>query len=153
MLMLANMDSRPLYSTKKPFCNKHAYMHEINCVRYICVNYMTYNATTDPDCKLSACGDSLQGIVRCDPNSFNLEVLYCHCVTYSEILNTTVTVVGYCLTTCHGTHTTTRIDAHNVSDLDGIMCGSLRKTGQMCGGCYARPVYTYSMSYVECWLK
>ena len=104
------------------------------------------NATTN--CK---CGVSLQGIVRCDPSSFNLEVLYCYCVTYSEILNTTV--VGYCLTTCHGTHTATRIDAHNVSDLDGIMCGSLHRTGQMCGGCekgYAPPVYSYSMACVEC---
>ena len=106
------------------------------------------------------CGVSLQGIVRCDPVSFKLEVLYCYCVTYSEILDTTV--VGYCLTTCHGTHTATTIHAHNVSDLDSTMCGSLHRTGQMCGGCeegYAPPVYSYSLACVECsrykynWLK
>ena len=118
---------------------------------------LQYEENATMNCK---CGVSLQGIVRCDPSSFNLEVLYCYCVTYSEILNTTV--VGYCLTTCHGTHTATRIDAHNVSDLDGIMCGSLHRTGQMCGGCekgYAPPVYSYSMACIECshynynWLK
>ena len=106
------------------------------------------------------CGISLQGVVRCDPVSFKLEVLYCYCVTYSEILD--ATVVGYCLTTCHGTHTATTIHAHNVSDLDNTMCGSLHRTGQMCGGCkegYAPPVYSYSLACVECshykynWLK
>ena len=113
--------------------------------------------TTHVGCE---CGVSLEGIVRCDPVSFKLEVLYCYCLTYSEILD--ATVLGYCLTTCHGKHTATAIDAHNVSDLDGIVCGSLHRTGQMCGGCekgYAPPVYSYSMACVECshykynWLK
>lgn len=79
--------------------------------------------TTHVGCE---CGVSLEGIVRCDPVSFKLEVLYCYCLTYSEILD--ATVLGYCLTTCHGKHTATAIDAHNVSDLDGIVCGSLQRT-------------------------
>ena len=118
---------------------------------------LQYKKNTTEGCE---CGVSLGGVVRCDPVSFKLEVLYCYCVTYSEILGTTV--VGYCLSTCHGTHTATTIYAHNVSDLDRASCGSLHKTGQMCGGCeegYAPPVYSYSLACVECsnykynWLK
>ena len=103
------------------------------------------------DCK---CGVLLQGIVRCDPVSFNLEVLHYYCVTYSEILNTTV--VGYCLTTCHGTHIATKIDVQNVSDLDGRSIVFTELVTEMCGGCekgYASSVYSYSLTCVECWLK
>ena len=65
----------------------------------ICLHPWTlhYKENTTEGCK---CGVSLGGVVRCDPVSFKLEVLYCYCVTYSEILGTTV--VGYCLSTCHG---------------------------------------------------
>ena len=118
---------------------------------------LQYKDNTTVGCK---CGVSLHGVVRCDPVSFKLDVLYSYCITYSEILNTTV--VGYCLTACHGTQTATTIHAHNVSDLNSVMCGSLHRTGQMCGRCkegYAPPVYSYSLACVECsnykynWLK
>ena len=100
------------------------------------------------------CGVLFGGIVRCNLVSFKLEVPYCYCVTYSEILDTTV--VGYCLSTCHGTHTATTIYAHNVSDLDRASCGNLHKTGQMCGGCkegYAPSVYYFCLlSVFNVWI-
>ena len=109
------------------------------------------------DCR---CGDSLQGIVECNPITFRLKVLRCYCITYSELLNTTV--VGYCLTTCPSPPTRSVIHIKNTNDLDSRMCGGLHRQGQMCGRCeegYAPPVYSYSLSCVECsdykynWLK
>ena len=126
----------------------------VPCIRPWTVQYEE-NATSGCEC-----GDTVQGVVKCDPVTFNLDVLYCYCLTFSDILNTTV--VGYCLNACHGTKTFTTIHAQNTSDLNKIMCGNLERTGQMCGSCkegYATAVYSYSMACVECsdykhnWLK
>ena len=106
-----------------------------------------------------ACGSQLNGVVECHPDSCKIKLVNCHCMSYSTILNTTV--VGYCLSMCNGSiHKT--IQACNMSKLDTAMCGSLHRTGQMCGCCkegYAPPVYSYNLACVECsdyeynWLK
>ena len=107
-----------------------------------------------------ACGSSLNGVVvECHPELCMIKLLYCHCMSYSAILNTTV--VGYCLGMCSRTiHET--IHACNMTELDNATCGSLHRTGQMCGDCkegYAPSVYSYNLACVECsdykynWLK
>ena len=103
------------------------------------------------------CGDTLDGVVKCDSNSFKVQVLQAYCMTSSDDLNT---VVGHCPSTF--LTLTTTMSINNVSDLNDAMCGSLNRTGQMCGGCkegHAPPVYSYSLACVECsdykynWLK
>ena len=104
------------------------------------------------------CGDTMYGVVRCDPNTLQLQVLQSYCMTHSNALGTTV---GHCIVTLLHFYTTL-YDVSNVSTLNVAMCGSLHRTGQLCGGCekgYAPPVYSYSMACVECsdykyhWLK
>ena len=106
-----------------------------------------------------SCGSRESGVVKCHPESYKIKLLYCHCVSYSITLNTTV--VGYCLGMCSRTIYKT-IHACNVSELDNATCGSLHRTGQMCGGCkkgYAPSVYLYDLACMECsdtkynWLK
>ena len=103
------------------------------------------------------CGDKLGGVVKCDSNSFEVQVLQAYCMTSSDDLNA---VVGHCPSTF--LTLTTTISISNVSDLNDAMCGSLNRTGQMCGCCkegHAPPVYSYSLACVECsdykynWLK
>lgn len=103
------------------------------------------------------CGNDVQGIVKCDSNSFELHILQSYCMTYSESLNTTV---GHCAITLLNIRK--ELDANNTSDLNEAMCGSLKRTGQLCGGCkegYAPPVYSYGLACVRCssyeynWLK
>ena len=104
------------------------------------------------------CGDLLGGVIKCDTDSLELQVLESYCMTYSSTLNTTV---GHCsLTFYHlynvlGNVTTT-------SELNSVTCGDFHRTGVLCGQCeegYAPPAYSYSLSCVECsnykynWLK
>ena len=106
-----------------------------------------------------SCGSRINGVVECHPESCKIKLLYCHCMSYSTILNTTV--VGYCLNMCsRSIHRT--IHACNLSELDDAICGRLHRTGQMCGDCkkgYAPSVYSYDLACVECsdykynWLK
>ncbi len=100
----------------------------------------------------------MHGIVRCDSNTFQLQVLQSYCMTHSDQLGTTV---GHCILTFLHLYMTL-YTASNVSTLNDAMCGSLHRTGQMCGGCingYAPPVYSYSLTCVDCfdykyhWLK
>ena len=104
------------------------------------------------------CGDSVHGIVRCDFNTFQLQILQSYCMTHSDVQGTTV---GHCIVTFLHL-STTLYTASNVSTLNDAMCGSFHRTGQMCGGCekgYAPPVYSYSLTCVSCseykyhWLK
>lgn len=138
--------------------NQHALLTNISVP---CLHPWTLPLRSDENTTVKCeCGDSIQGVIKCNPISFKLAVLYCYCLTYSDILDTTV--VGYCLTSCHGKHTATSIHIQNTSDLNNAMCGDLHRTGQMCGRCkegYALPVYSYSLACVECsdykynWLK
>ena len=44
------------------------------------------------------CGDNLDGVVNCDPSTLEVTILVCHCMTYSNVFNTTV--VGHCIFNC-----------------------------------------------------
>ena len=107
--------------------------------------------------KKCVCGDLLGGVVKCDTDSLEVQVLQSYCMTYSDTLNTTV---GHCSLTL--LHTYMSLDNINTSELNSVMCGGFHRQGQMCGRCeegYAPPVYSYDLSCVECsdykynWLK
>ena len=92
-------------------------------------------------------------MVNCDPSTLEVTILVCHCMTYSDVFNTTV--VGHCIYNCMF------LDYLYVS-LDTCHQRNMHRRGQMCGHCeegYAPPVYSYSLACVECsdykynWLK
>ena len=113
------------------------------------------NGTASLRCE---CGDKVHGVVRCDSNTFQLQILQSYCMTHGDALGTTV---GHCILNFF--HLASILyTANNVSTLNDAMCGSFHRTDQMCGGCekgYSPPVYSYSMACVECsdykyhWLK
>ena len=99
------------------------------------------------------CGDNLGGVVNCDPSTLEVTILVCHCMTYSNVFNTTL--VGHCIFNC------LFLDYLYVG-VDTCHSRNMHRRGQMCGRCeegYAPPVYSYSLSCVECsdynynWLK
>ena len=99
------------------------------------------------------CGDNLGGVVNCDPSTLEVTILVCHCMTYSNIFNTTV--VGHCIFNC------LFLDYLYIG-VDTCHSRNMHRRGQMCGRCeegYAPPVYSYNLSCVECsdynynWLK
>lgn len=100
------------------------------------------------------CGDDLHSIVECDSTSHHIHLLTCYCMTEDKELTTTI--VGACVYNCFAS--SSRWDFHstlktNSSGIDEIMCGSLHRTGQLCGQCmshFAPPVFSYHLECVNC---
>ena len=116
-----------------------------------CPVWTTYNSSTQ-HCE---CGDSIRGVVHCDPDTRKVSLLRCYCITYNE--DTNGTVVGPCIITCLTSRfcALTELDKQNVftSQLNQKMCGSFKRTGQLCGKCvenYSIPAYSYSQVCVKC---
>ena len=93
----------------------------------------------------------LSNIVECRNNPYELALQECYCMTYGQKL-----VVGPCQYTClRGTSHTLyfSITVNSTALINEAMCGVLNRQGQMCGRCkpgYAPPVYSYSLSCVNC---
>ena len=105
------------------------------------------------------CGDSINGVVKCDEALQESAVLNCHCMTYSE---TTGTVVGTCLYNCVKRDNHYHQMPKTVEELNDAVCGHLNRGGQLCGECktnYSPPVYSYNLQCTECsgeqynWIK
>ena len=125
------------------------------------VSTMDWNQTNDGSCPpwqvknntgVCTCGsESLTRIVECRGNPYELALQECYCMTYGQKL-----VVGPCHYTClRGTSHNFyfNITVNSTALINDAMCGELNRQGQMCGSCksgYAPPVYSYSLSCVNC---
>jgi len=107
------------------------------------------------------CGDSLEGVVRCDDHSNELDLLICYCMYFNEEDDSTV--VGHCFYPCINQHTYFSLPL-NGSQLNEAQCANLNREGLLCGHCkegHSLPVYSYQfLSCVNCqdysyknWLK
>ena len=104
------------------------------------------------------CGSNLGGLVKCDRNSFEVQVLKCYCMTHYE-KDPNITVVGACLYTCLQPKGS---DYHYEINCEPAPDGHV---GQLCGSCrknFSSPVYSYnwhcvnnslSSGYSKHWIK
>ena len=127
-----------------------------------------YNASCPPwfepfngTCK---CGESIEGVVKCNETLQESAILDCHCMTYSE---STGTVVGACFYNCITVKSTLkdvvyRLMPNTVKELNEAMCGHFNRSGQLCGECKANHtllVYSYDLHCTMCsddqysWMK
>ena len=120
-----------------------------------CPVWTTYNSAAGK-CE---CGTSLNGIVHCDPDTLNVSLTECYCMTYNEKAN--MSVVGPCIvmcddrkmdvTNCDLFNQITTLDSHL---LNSDVCGRFYRTGQLCSKCipdYGLPVYSYrSLKCTKC---
>ena len=93
---------------------------------------------------------NLHDIVLCSDNPYELHLQQCYCMTFGHKL-----VVGPCQYTCSrmGYFSYFNITVNSTDLINDAMCGVLNRQGQMCGSCkpgYAPPVYSYSLSCVNC---
>ena len=99
------------------------------------------------------CDPSLQSIVLCRSEPYDLQLHACYCMTqtYKEEL----IIVGSCQYTCNRSHNGYYFDitANTSSEINMLMCERYNRQGQLCGSCmpgYAPPVYSYYLSCVNC---
>lgn len=128
----------------------------------------SFNA--DGDCPLwtmphngsCKCANNLMGIMSCEDGKGATWLNKCFCMTAEESENN-LPVVGLCLYTCDLQYPGFYyIGVNNSLNITSSTCGPYKRTGMMCGEClegYGLPVYSYSLSCVECtsykynWLK
>lgn len=98
------------------------------------------------------CGDSLRGIVSCDDRKGALLLNKCFCMTTWPGGNSPL--VGTCLYSCNLIYPQVNvIGVNTTAEITSMTCGPFKRTGVMCGEClpgYGLPVYSYSLSCVEC---
>ena len=110
------------------------------------------------------CGSNLGGIIRCDGASGQVELLDNYCMTYDS--DNISLVVGMCYFVSNHTFYNRELSKQYFLPSDPSLlnqkCDGYGRTGQLCGKCkdgYTLPVYSYSLSCVECtdysynWMK
>ena len=90
------------------------------------------------------CGNDLNGLVYCDPDTKELLVLDCHCITsHYTPENTVVAVVGNCIFNCANLSFNNNPDT--IYRAAPSNCHYLNRQGTLCGQCldgYALPAYS-----------
>ena len=156
-------------SPQAPFClplptTTSRWNESATIQKYSSVSAQSYNASCPPwfepangTCK---CGDSIDGIVKCNETVQESAILDCHCMTYSETTGTVV--VGACLYNCVKRDSLYHQMPQTLEKLNNEMCGHFNRDGQLCGECktnYSPPVYSYDLHCTICsdgqynWIK
>ncbi len=127
-----------------------------------CPLWNTYNTTAE-ECQ---CGKSLLGTIQCSDKDNSVSVKSCYCMTFDN--DTLNSVVAFCFYTCSTLYKNYlsnffhKIRTNMTTELNKEVCGWFNRRGTMCGECiegYGLPVYSYSLSCVECthykynWIK
>ena len=118
-----------------------------------CPLWTTFNSTTGKcECE---CGSDLVGVVTCNPDTLEISLLRCYCMTYDE--HTDTTEVGPCYFTCDRRtshpYVAGRINTNNSHELNQDICGPFQRTGRLCAKCvnnHSLPVYSLYMKCTEC---
>ena len=97
------------------------------------------------------CGSDLDGVVQCDSETKEVEVLDCHCLTndYTEG-NTNVPVAGSCIFNCNNI---SKFDSGQIYHAAPSNCKDMNRKGTLCGRCldgYALSAYTYIFKCMRC---
>ena len=140
-----------------------------NIQKYSSVSAQSTNASCPPWFEpfngTCICGDSIEGVVRCNETLQESFILDCHCMTYSEMTGTVV--VGACFYNCITVKNTLkdvvyRLMPKTVKELNEAMCGHFNRSGQLCGECktnHTLLVYSYNLHCTMCsddqfsWMK
>ena len=124
----------------------------------------TYPNNITGTCK---CGDDLSGTIECNERGKTVSIKSCYCMTLDE--STFQPVVSNCLYTCYTVYNDIResrpfhwVGTNTTANLNNVTCGHYNRKGKSCWKCiegHGLPVYSYSLSCVECsdykynWLK
>ena len=121
-------------------------------------NCQLWTTLQNDSCK---CGGTAFHLVSCEDKKGATGVTNCYCMTADK---NNVSLVGACYFACPilSTYTKYPVYANTTQSLEKEICGPYKRTGVLCGECiegYGLPVYSYSLSCVECshykynWLK
>ena len=98
------------------------------------------------------CGSDVHGVVKCDPDTKEVAVLDCNCLTIEYTSNgAQIPVAGSCIFNC--------VNNTDVKDSDPFYhsapshCASLNRQGTLCGQCldgYTVPAYSYEFKCIRC---
>ena len=95
------------------------------------------------------CGNDLHGVIQCDPDTKEVDVLDCNCLTIEYTSHGAFPIAGGCIFNCvNYTYTFDKVYHSAPSD-----CASLNRQGTLCGQCldgYTVPAYSYQLKCIRC---
>lgn len=101
----------------------------------------------DGECQ---CGSDVTGKVLCNPDTKEIAVIDCSCITPHFTGKETIFVVGDCIFNCINV---TKSNGDNIYFQAPSDCSSLNRNGTLCGQCidgYVLPPYTYDFKCIKC---
>ena len=145
-----------MYTAKRGLSNiDHSAIREIQLLNNSCPPWKYRNSNST-----CVCGDSLGDIVLCEDDRSTVEILTCHCMSYSD-QSDGVILAGNCPYLCTDSFYSI---IHNQADVRDICNNDIQqyREGQMCGKCitnFSPSPYSYTFECAECsnyknnWLK
>ena len=115
-----------------------------------------YRETKNNPVTRCVCGDTLEGMVRCDDATLKTKIFAGFCITYNDTINDTV--IGRCPFSYHYPDAQTFYITlpNDTSKLNSFMCSGLNRTGLMCSHCQqglGPAVISYRRQCVKCFDK
>ena len=133
-------------STQSVYLEDHGNLSVVDSSTLSCPGPWSINENTN-DSKRCKCGSNLGGVVQCNDETLQVQLLPCYCMTpYAK--DATITVVGACLNRCDSGGASFYYPVSS-----NITCNSEQdykllwrnREGQLCGKCkedFAPPVYS-----------
>ena len=99
------------------------------------------------------CGNDLHGVIQCDPDTKEVEVLDCNCLTIEYMSHGVIPIAGACIFNCVNYTYTFERGGDKVYHSAPSDCASLNRQGTLCGQCldgYTVPAYSYKLNCIRC---
>ena len=113
----------------------------------------TWTLPAENGSHLCLCGDSLSGVVRCNPHTLNVSIQNGYCITHDHTHHITYTARCPYGLTIHSNQDYYTVLPHNVSKLNSAMCDPLHRQGRVCGRCkpgYGPAVFSVNLKCYRC---
>ena len=110
--------------------------------------WLTPSSSSSTGCE---CGSSLENVVKCNSDSGKVSLLKCYLMTLSA--DESMVIVGRSLYGCMREDNSAYYPLPSNTSILNELCSSRNRDGQLCGRCedgFALPVYSYSLSCVNC---
>ena len=98
------------------------------------------------------CGSHLEGAVECSPTTLDVFIAPYYCMSYDQVLNTTV--IGSCPYRPLVQEYHPALVPKEPSSLSSFICGTFHRRGQLCGECgenYTLSLYSYNLGCSICY--
>ena len=113
----------------------------------------TWTLPAANDCHDCLCGNSLDGVVKCDPRTLNVSIEIGYCMTYDGSRNATYVAKCSYGSSLGSDSEKYHVLPENISELNRAMCSPRHQRGRTCGACmpgFGPAVFSSNLNCYRC---